>query len=32
MNDYGVSTWDALLMFVDIVDSSVLSSMLGMDS
>ncbi len=29
MNDYGVSTWDALLMFVDIVDSSVLSSTLG---
>jgi len=29
MNDYGVSTWDALLMFVDIVDSSILSSISG---
>lgn len=29
MNDYGVSTWDALLVFVDIVDSSILSSISG---
>ena len=29
MNDCGVTTWDALLMFVDIVDSSILSSTLG---
>lgn len=32
MNDYLVSTWDALLMFVDIVDSSVYSSMLGVEN
>ena len=31
MNGYGVSKWNALLMFVDIVDSSVSSSMLGVE-